>query len=190
MNPEVITPAAGMIVSLEAAKLSLKEDSDDKDSLVTAWILGIEAYVEHYTGRAFVPRGMRLSLDAFPVNERGSSGVIFLDHPPTSSVESINYLDADGATQVLDPQDYVVDLKSEPACIVIGAGKAWPTTLDRIHAVWVDFTAGYGNGMPRGVELFALAKLSEQFDPAIRMEKDTVQSSFIDRLLDHLKVYG
>lgn len=71
-------------------------------------------------------------------------------------------------------------------------GKAWPTTCDRINAVNVDVVAGYGEteaSIPKGIKLYILARLVEQYDPAIRVEKDTVQSSFLDGLLDRYKVY-
>lgn len=193
MPTKIITPPAEMPVTLAEAKLSLKADGDEQDALISAWIEGITAYAEHYTGRAFINRGMRVILDAFPVAESGGEGVIFLDHPPIASVESINYVDLAGADCTLDPQDYVVDADSEPGCVVIGAGRAWPETLDRIKSVTCDYTAGYGpdsSFVPKGIKLFILAKLAEQMDPAVRMEKDTVQSSFIDCLLHPYKVYS
>jgi hypothetical protein len=81
---------------------------------------------------------------------------------------------------------------SEPGYAVPGVGKAWPTTCDRINAVNVDVVAGYGEteaSIPKGIKLYILAALTLQFDPSVKFDKDTVQSSFIDSLLDRYKVY-
>jgi uncharacterized phiE125 gp8 family phage protein len=193
MTTKLVTPPAALAVSLEDAKLSLREDGSDKDALIIAWIKGITAYVEHYTGRALIHRQMRVTLDAFPTTCAGGSGAIAFDHPPTASVDSIRFLDLGGTLQTLDPQDYLADLVSEPGYAVVATSKAWPATLDRINAVTADYTAGYSadsSGIPEGVKLFILAKLVEQFDVAARLEKDTVQSSFLDRLLDPYRMYG
>lgn len=193
MSIRIITPAAALAVSLEEAKISLREDGTDKDALITAWIKGITGYVKFYTRRALIYETVELTLDEFPNRDGGGSGVISLDGPPTVSVQSIVYLDADGQSQTLDPQDYFVDAISEPGYVVVASGKEWPVELDRINCLTVTFTRGYSadsSGIPEGIKLYILAKLSEQFDPAARVEKDTVQSSFIDHLLDEFKVYG
>lgn len=193
MTTKIVTPPTEMPVTLEDAKLSLKEDTDDKDALISAWIEGITGYAEFKIQRKIIQRQMRLTLDAFPVSESGGPGVIFLDFPPAVSVDEIRYVDEAGALQILDPQDYTVDLVSEPGCVVPAPGKSWPLTFDKINSVECDFTAGMAadsTEVPKSLRLFVLAKLTEQFDPAARVEKDTVQSSFIDHLLDEHVFYG
>lgn len=185
MTARLISPPAALPVTLEAAKNNLGIDGAAMDGMVTAWVAGIVAHVEHQTGRALVQQGWRVTLDGFSAAIRLGS--------PTISVESVKYLDADGAQQTLDPADYLLDLVSEPAYIVPAPGKAWPSTAGRINAVTVDYTCGYGpddSTIPAGIKLFILAKLREQFDPAVRLERDTVQSSFLDRLLDPFRVYA
>lgn len=186
MTARLIIPPAAPAVSLAAAKTALRIDGDDLDVTITAWITGITAYVQHYVGRALITQGWRVTLDSFP-------DAIELPHPPTLTVDAIRFQDADGALQTLDPADYMADKVTEPGYVVPGRGKAWPATYDEINAVQVDYTCGYGPtdaSVPDGIKLFILAKLVEQFDPATRLEKDTVQSTFIDRLLDPFKVYS
>lgn len=193
MTTTVITPATELPITLAAAKDALHEDTADKDADITDWINGIAAYVMHYTGRALTYEGARVTLDEFPNREGGGDGAIRLDGPPVVSVQSVKYLDVDGTLQTLDPQDYLVDLVSEPAYVVPAPGKTWPTEYDRINAVTVDYTRGYSadaTGIPAGITLYIKAKLREQFDPASRVERDTVQSSFIDHLLDPYVMYG
>lgn len=193
MTTKVLTPPTEMPVTLEEAKLALREDGSEKDALIRTWIMGVTQYAEHYTGRAFISRPVRVTLDSFPVGERGGTGAIFLDLLPAASVEGIQFYDADDALQTLDPQDYVIDLVSEPGCIVPARGKGWPVTADRINAVMCDFTAGYGansTAIPEGIKLYVVAKVAEQFGQSDWVKADTIQSSFIDRLLDPWKVYA
>lgn len=193
MTTKILTPPAEMPVTLEEAKLSLREDGAEKDALIRAWILGVTEYAEHYTGRSFIHRPVRVTLDTFPVDARGRPGVIFLDFVPAASVTNVRFLDANDVQQTVDPQDYVTDLVSEPGCVVIARGKAWPVTSDKINSVTCDYVAGYSadsSGIPGGIKLYILAKLAEQFDQSQWVRNDTIQSSFIDRLLYPYQVYA
>jgi uncharacterized phiE125 gp8 family phage protein len=186
MTTRLITPPAALPVTLAAAKKNLKIDGTDQDDEVSDWVRGIASHVEHYTGRALIAQQWRVTLDRFP-------DAINLEKSPIVSVEGVQFLDADGVLQTLDPADYIVDAVSEPGYVVPGRGKAWPATYREINAVSVDYTCGYGASpaaIPAGIKLYILAKLREQFDPAVRMERDTVQSSFIDSQLDPFKVYA
>jgi uncharacterized phiE125 gp8 family phage protein len=186
MTARLIMPPAALPITLDSAKKNLKIDGTDQDDVVSDWVRGIVAYVEFCTQRALINQRWRVTLDKFP-------GAIRLDKPPTVSVNEVQFLDASGVRQTLDPADYLVDAVSEPGYVVPGRGKAWPTTYPEINAVTVDYTCGYGTGpeaVPAGIKLYILAKLREQFDPAVRVERDTVQSSFIDGQLDQFKVYG
>ena len=186
MTTKQVTPPAALAVSLADAKLSLREDGTDKDILITAWIQGITAFAEHYTGRSFAPRPMRVTLDKFPMVD-GGPGAICLDGSPIASVESVAFLDAAGVQQTLDPADYIIDFESEPGWIVPAPGLDWPATFDRIGAVTVNYTAGAE--IPHALRLYVLAKLSEEFDKP-DAKRGTIGPSFIDNLLNCLKVYG
>lgn len=187
MTTKIVTPPAALAVSLVDAKLSLREDGSDNDILIEAWIRGVTAYAEHYTGRSFGPRPVRVTLDAFPTACRGT-GAICLDFPPVASVESVTFRDTADVLQTLDPADYIVDAVSEPGWIVPAPGRIWPLTFDRIDSVTVNYTAG--GDIPATLRLYVMAKLSEQFDQTAWVKADTIQSSFIDKLLDPLKVYS
>ena len=185
MTARLITPPEALAVSLASAKLNLKIDSSDQDAIITAWIQGITAHAEHITGRSFINQTWRVTLDAFP-------SAIKLPCP-VSSVTSVKYLDTTGAEQTLAANQYLVDSVSEPGVIVPAVGASWPATYPQVNAVYVDVVAGYGAtdaSVPDGIKLYILAKLTEQFDPAIRLEKDTVQASFLDCLLDRYRVWS
>lgn len=186
MTARQITPPATLAVTLEAAKANMRIDDSDMDALITGWIEGVTATTEHEIGRALISQEWRVTLDAFPA-------AIRLEMPPIALVRSVTYIDIDGDLQTMDIADYVLDSVSEPGYVVPAPGKAWPATAQRGNAVMVDYTCGYGDtaaSTPANVRLYILAKLVEQFDPATRMERDTVQSNFVGRLLDACRVYA
>jgi len=177
-------PVALALTMAEGRKaVRLEEDDTSLDTMIEIWVAGITAEAEAQTHRAFVNRGMRATLDAFPDAIKLSA--------PTFSVEAVRYLDPDGVTQTLDPADYYVDRVTIPGYIVPARGKAWPATESHVNAVSVDYTAGYGPTaatVPDAVRLYILARLSELFDPAAREFKETQASLFVNRLLDSLWV--
>jgi uncharacterized phiE125 gp8 family phage protein len=187
MSREKTSAPVALAVTMAEAKQALRIDEDDTslDGQIAVWIAGITAEAEHQTGRAFVNRGMRKTLDRF-------SDAIKLS-APTFSVEAVRFQDPDGVTRTLDPADYYVDKETKPGYIVPARGKAWPATEAHVNAVTVDYTAGYGptaDTVPDEARLYVLGRLSELFDPAAREFKETQASVFLCRLLDGLKMYS
>lgn len=186
MTTRQITAPAALAVALDDAKANLRETTTDQDAIITAWLEGIIAHAEHVTGRSFITQTWKRSLDSFPAS-------IELFNAPIQSVTSIKYYDTANVLQTLAASEYVVDINSEPGIVIPAADAAWPATYARPDAVQVEYVAGYGAtaaSVPSGIKAYLLAKLCEQFDAAIRPEKDTVQSSFIDRLLDRFRIYA
>jgi uncharacterized phiE125 gp8 family phage protein len=186
MTARLITPPAALALSLEAAKDALKIDTADQDGMVAVWVAGVVAHAEHYTGRAFINQAWRVTLDAFPE-------AIELPHPPVAAVTQLRFLDEAAAIQILDPADYVLDSVSEPAYVVPARGKSWPAASGEINAVTVDYTCGYGAteaSVPEGIKLYLIAKLREQYDPVVKLDRVVLQNSFLDRLLDRYMVYA
>jgi uncharacterized phiE125 gp8 family phage protein len=185
MTHQLITPNTVLELSLVDAKAQLGIDGTDLDTTVTAWIKGVVAYAEHETKRVILNQTWRTTLDAFP-------DVISLPFAPCSSVTSVKYLDVAGVEQTINSLDYELSTVNQTAVIVPAYGKTWPATYNKINAVKVEAVYGYGStitDVPNDYKLFFLAKLREQFDSATRLERDTVQASFIDHLLDGKKVY-
>lgn len=164
----LITPPAVEPVSLDTAKLHLKVDSDDDDSLILGYISAAREYCEDLTKRAFYDQTWQLTLDTFPyyggddstvpTRQRGSYPLyasyydqvtIRLPRPSCVSVTSIKYLDLTGTQQTLNPASYYVDTNSEPARIVPAPGTFWPYTQTYLPgAVNVTYVAGsYGDGI-------------------------------------------
>lgn len=182
MATRLISPAAALAVSLAAAKLELRIDHDALDASVTRWVKGITADAETKTGRSFINKGFRLSLDAF-------RPVVPLEFPPIVSVQSVKYYDADNVLQTLPPSDYELGGGSGPGRLRPAPGKAWPATYPREDAVVVEYTAGYGatdEAVPDNAKLYILARLTEQYDTA---SKPRAGEDYTARLLDDLRVF-
>jgi uncharacterized phiE125 gp8 family phage protein len=187
MTTREVSPPAALAVTLAEAKDQLRIDQGDTafDGQLAIWIAGITREAEHATGRKFINRPMRVTLDRFEPSIRLSA--------PTFSVESIKFIDVDGQERTLDPADYFVDLVTEPGYVMPQVGKAWPATAPRALTVMIDYTAGYGpdaTTTPAAARLYILARLTEQWDPAVKEFKETVRSNFTGRLLDSLRIYG
>jgi uncharacterized phiE125 gp8 family phage protein len=187
MTTREISPPAALAVTLAEARdqLRIEQDNTAFDTQLTIWIAGITKEAEHATGRVFVNRAMRATLDRFEPSICLSA--------PTFSVESVKFIDVDGQLRTLDPADYFADLVTEPGYVMPQVGKAWPATLVRANVVMVDYTAGSGttaNAVPDAARTFILARLTELWDPTAKEFKQTVRSNFTARLLDSLKVYG
>lgn len=190
MTARLITPPAALAVTLDQARANLRIDGTSMDALITTFLEGITEALEHELGRALITQCWRVTLDAFPST---SPAAIRLARAPLVSVQSIQYFDLAGVLQTLDPATYIVDTVSAPGRVVPAPGCTWPQAQARVNAVAVNYTCGYGataDSTPKNVRLYVLAKLVEQFEPTTGMERETVQSAFVDRLLDACRTYS
>lgn len=133
-----ITDAATEPVTLAEAKLHIRPTSGStEDALITSLIKTARMLAENETKRSFIEQTWQKTLDGFPC-------AIELPYPPVTSVDSIVYIDVNGANQTLAPASYIADLLNEPGWVVPAFGYVWPITRSVINAVTVQFKAGYG----------------------------------------------
>lgn len=180
----IVSPAE-LPVSIEQARANMRIDGDYMDSFLQAWLEGITAAAEHEIGQCFMRQTWEVRLDAFPA-------AIDLPHP-VLSVTSVTYLDVDGVEQALAPAAYKLVPECYTSRLVPARHTTWPATSPEPHAVIVTVECGYGDTsekVPANVQLYLLAKLVEQFDPVTRAERDTVQSLYIERLLDGCRTHS
>jgi len=127
-----------MPVTLAEAKLHLRVDYTDDDTLITMLIDAATSYIDGpngFLGRALIDQTWDLVLDTFPTNE------IKIPIPPLIEVLSVSYDDPSGLEQAVDPAKYTVDDVNEPGWIVPDG--TWPATFQGINAVRIRFRAGY-----------------------------------------------
>jgi len=129
------------VITRAEAKLHLKiDDQTADDALVDSLVQAARENCEEFTNRCFVYSTWELRLDAFPDRDFNE---ILLPRPPLISVNSVKYIDADGAEQTLGTDKWYSDAKSEPARLRPAYGLTWPATRAQMNAVTVSYLAGY-----------------------------------------------
>ena len=204
MPLQLVTRPAEEPVSLAEAKQHLRVDGGDDDLLIGSLITAARQAAETKTGRQLITARWKLVLDAFPgpslmQSATGASfslpgHAILLAKCPVQSVVSIEYMDMNGATQVMSAGDYVLDVACEPARITPVFGKTWPPTLPQMGAVSVTFDAGYGaaSAVPEGLKSWIKLRVGslyghrEEMSVLSRGRIDPLP--FVDGLLDGFKV--
>ena len=179
-------------ISLAEAKLHLRVDITDDDTLITGLIISARQRAETITRRSLCTQTWKLVLDQFPapgqnvgsanwygpqwgnspgplttLRADGRTGFeIFLDHTPVVSVDSITYTDVDGTPQTLSSSLYKTDLVTEPCRVVPAYGTTWPGTRNEISAVTVNYTCGYGNAaaVPQSIKQWMLLRIGALYE--------------------------
>jgi uncharacterized phiE125 gp8 family phage protein len=172
-------------VTLAEARLQLRVEFEDEDSLIESLILVATQAASDRLQRALVPSRYRLTQDAF-------TDVIELLMPPVASVESLTYFDEAGTLQTLAPSAWLLDAASEPARLVPAVGSEWPATQCRPSAVTVNYTAGYPVGaIPATINQWILLAVADLYNNRERSsDKPKVPQNFADSLLDTYRIWG
>lgn len=125
-------------VTVAEAKAHLRIDHNDDDSLIETIIQAAAGQIDGPYGAGLIlsPQDWELSLDGFP-------SLIELPLWPVTAIKVIEYTDADGDLQILDPSVYVFDLSSNPARIARDYNKQWPIVRRVLSNVRIEFTAGF-----------------------------------------------
>lgn len=163
MNTVLVTPPAGLPVSLAEVKNLLKiEDSvTEDDALTMALLRGAVEYAEMYQGRRFITQTWDLILDDFPC------GVIEIPYGTLQSVTSISYYDTANVLQTWSASNYQVDTGSVIGNVSTVYGVTYPSTYERYDAVKVRFVCGYGTDpadVPETTRLGVLLLIKEWYD--------------------------
>ena len=124
------------LISLDDAKLHLRVDHHDDDSLIDAIRKSSRKWAEKYAERSFLTQTWVRNLDVFP----DSSDVIELLNGPVQSVTTLKYFDEDDVQQTWGASNFRVDINSQVARIE--AVDSFPDTFDRIDAIEITYLAG------------------------------------------------
>lgn len=178
----LITPPAEEPITLEEAKLHLRNPVDLEDPLVSALIVAARQKCESWLRRTLVTTTWELSLEGFPgcgwipgfpytgrqYLERQPVGTLYgveLPNPALQSVTSITYVDTTGSTQTLATSEYQVETGT-PGRVLPAYGKVWPSTRRQPGAVKIWFVAGYGNpaSVPDSVKIAMKLMISHFYE--------------------------
>jgi len=121
--PATVTVAASAEpVTIEQARewCHVEAGDSDHDGALNALIAGGRSHVEGYTSTRLASQTVAVKCDSFADMER-------LPEAPVTSVSSITYVDADGATQTLSADVYEVRADGFETAIVLKYAQAWPS---------------------------------------------------------------
>lgn len=138
----LITPPIIEPVTLSEAKLAMRVDIDDDDTLIENYILAARGWVEEICRPrlALITQTWRYVADEFP-----GSDTLELMVYPLLSVTSVTYTNDVGVTTTIPATDYVVDTISQPGRLRLKSTASWPSaTLQVVNGFEVNFTAGFG----------------------------------------------
>lgn len=132
------------------------------DSLIDSLISVARETAESETWRLLLAGTYEVKLDSFPDSE-----ILEIDEYPIKSIDSITYIDTDGAEQTVASADYSVD--NESYITRIQHDSSWPSTKDQVNAVTITFTGGYDGTterltMPKKIEQAILLMVKHWFD--------------------------
>jgi uncharacterized phiE125 gp8 family phage protein len=158
----LIYPPATPLFSLSEAKSHLRVEIADDDALISSLIAAATNAVESRLKVSLVTRSYIWGLDYFPnrivlannmvvannwLNSRlypwAQAQVLFPPMPPLVSVDSITYWDQSGLRRTLDPSQYY-SVPGTPGRLAPSPGLQWPATQDRIGAIRISLTSGFG----------------------------------------------
>jgi uncharacterized phiE125 gp8 family phage protein len=181
-------PPSTYPVTLAEAKLHLRVDVVDDDTLITALITAATDQAHHMVNRAIMTQTWTLTLDSFP-------DAIELTRMPVQSVTSVKYVDTNGVQQTLSSSLYSVDLADDfgYGYIVPAYNTTWPDTRDQVNAVEVVYVAGYASAaaVPQLIKTWILLRIASLYEnrAAWTMGRDVInENPAVDRLLDRYRV--
>ncbi len=139
-------------ITVEALPFDLEAGTEATiagDTEISAAITAARRQAERYTGAGIVSQVWTQSLAGFPV------GPIPLARGPVRSIDSIVYVDSDGAEQTIIDDDeadpptalsdlVVLDQTPLSASLSLKFGQAWPATGAQAGAIRIAYTVGYG----------------------------------------------
>lgn len=158
----LITPPAVEPIAVGDAKLNLRVDFDDDDTLISRLIVAAREVLQTKMHSSFITQTYLYAIDIFPwgggyynrqIRQQGLSpqwlptttGVIELPNPPLISLQSVTYQPfAGNGTQVAIPLDQIVAPPGTPARIQPVYGSVWPVSRPVISGVQITYTTGFG----------------------------------------------
>jgi len=158
------------------------------DPMLSMFIAAARAAAESELHRHLITQTRRMYFDRFPVYDKP------IQLPPSQSVTSITYLDADGVRQTLSAADYVVETDSVPTRIFPAYGLSWPNMREETNSVIVTYVAGYGAraDVPQCIKTWMLLRIRSMYDNRSAVVSGTIvqamPNQYVDGLLDSERV--
>jgi uncharacterized phiE125 gp8 family phage protein len=137
---QVTAPAEEPLNATEV-KSRLSIGSEVSDDVIEAFITAARQTLDGRDGRlqrCLMQQSWKLTIDSrFPCEP------IKIPLPPLISIDSVRYVDPNGAWQTVAEENYRT-VEGYRAEVVPVHGVSWPSTRCQLGAVEIEFTAGYG----------------------------------------------
>jgi len=182
----VVTAPPEPVVDVELAKAHLRVDGDGEDTLIEAYVAAATAHLDGpagWLGRAIGEQTLELRCGRF-------CNPLPLPYGPVQSVESVKYIDTNGAEQTADEALYVLNGNS----VGLTYRSSWPSLRGDVEGVRVEYVAGYAPGeVPAPIiaaillmtgDLFASRESTGQVTAAINM------STTVEALLAPYRIWN
>tara|TARA_R100000655_G_scaffold91646_1_gene132505 strand:- start:17917 stop:18495 length:579 start_codon:yes stop_codon:yes gene_type:complete len=144
---KVDTAATTPIFTTAEAKDFLKVDTTADDTIIDNLVAAATESCQIYTNQYFINTVVTQYSDNW-------KEFYSLYKSPVSSITHIKYYDTNDSLQTLAASNYILDDTYEPARIGIAVDGELPNVADRINAVQVKYTVGYGTAstdVPEGI---------------------------------------
>lgn len=184
---KVYTAPAVEPLSLTEAKLYLKVDHTDDDTLITALIKAARETAEAYTNRSFITTVWDEFLDDW-------ADVIYLYGTPVVSITHVKYYNTAGTLTTLASTVYLLDIGSEPARVSLASGQDWPDTDERLGGINIRYSSGYGaasSSVPETIRTAMLLLIAHLYENRQDVVTGTINQLPLGSqyLLDKYRVY-
>jgi len=156
---EVILSETPLFTTAEA-KDFLKIDTNADDTLIDNLIKAATESCQIYTNQYFLNTVVEQYSDKW-------SEIYTLYKSPVSSITHIKYYDTNDTEQTWSDTNYILDDVSKPARIGLAVDATLPSLSDRINAVHVKYTVGYGTAstdVPDGIKQAVLLTLGNWYE--------------------------
>jgi uncharacterized phiE125 gp8 family phage protein len=137
---KLITPPAGLAITLADVKAYLNISSSTKDAMITSILKGAIEQAQEYAWCQFVNATWEKQFVGWPMF---GNNELILGRGYVSSITSITYNDEAGTTQTWNAANYALDNYSTPNAVKL-IGDEWPTLNSKNPWIRVRFVAGFG----------------------------------------------
>jgi|TARA_R110002074_G_scaffold13348_3_gene47753 uncharacterized phiE125 gp8 family phage protein len=133
------TDSTVLVVSLAEAKLHLRVDDTNEDTLISALIWTATQYAQNYCNRLFIATDITAYADDF------YSETVLLKKGQVTALTSVKYYNTLDVETTWPTTEYQYDIKSIPARIAPKSTKTYPSTMDKMNAVKYEYKVGWTN---------------------------------------------
>ena len=184
---KVDTAATTPIFTTAEAKDFLKVDTTADDTIIDNLVAAATESCQIYTNQYFINTVVTQYSDNW-------KEFYSLYKSPVSSITHIKYYDTNDSLQTLAASNYILDDTYKPSRIGIAVDGELPNVADRINAVQVKYTVGYGTAstdVPEGIRtafILTVGNWYENRQSLITRRTETQLPLSSQYLLDQFKI--